>query len=318
MMRKWSRIEKKGCAVFLSRVFLSPFLADQNSRLIDLSIFAYTAHRSAHMSEETERSYVNGPRGIMMSILASALIGLGLALALSFGIQDYQATLNSPIGAAPQIFIDCAGKVGGSILIFIVIFAGFLCGIATVAANSRMLYAFARDGGLPYSRVWTVLDKRSQMPVRLVWLSVLGTIILALPALGSAAALSAISGISVIGFLISYAIPILLRITIGSKTFVQSEFNLGRWSKPIGWVACVWTVFVFIIFNLPQSWPVKDMDKFNFTPAAVGFLMVFTTVTWFFSAQYWFKGPVSEIALKELDGEVALVESDIQESKEAK
>ncbi|KAG0050279.1 hypothetical protein BGZ83_004931 [Gryganskiella cystojenkinii] len=276
------------------------------------SMVGYDA--SAHMSEETDRSYVNGPRGIMMSILASALMGLGLALALSFGIQDYDATLKSPIGAGPQIFIDCAGKVGGSILIAIVIVAGFLCGVVTITANSRMLYAFARDGGLPYSHVWTVLDKRTQMPIRLVWLSVLGTIILALPSLGSAAALSVISGISIIGFLISYSIPILLRITIGSKTFVQREFNLGRWSKPIGWVACIWTVFVFIILNLPQSWPVKDMDTFNFTPAAVGFLIIFTTVTWFFSAQYWFKGPVSEITLKELDGEGSLA-SDEQEAK---
>ncbi|KAF9963813.1 hypothetical protein BGZ65_010877 [Modicella reniformis] len=265
------------------------------------SMLGYDA--SAHMSEETEKSYVNGPRGILMSIFASVMIGLGLALALTFGIQDYEATLNSGF-AAPQIFLDCAGKSGGSVLIFIIIFAGFLCGVATVAANSRMLYAFARDGGLPFSSYWTVLNKRTQMPLRLVWLSVIVIIILALPSLGSEATLSAISGISIIGFTTSYAIPILLRITVGADTFVQHEFNLGRFSKPIGWIACIWTAFIFIIFNLPQKWPVDDMEKFNFTPAAVGFLLVFTTVSWFVSARHWFKGPISEIALQELDGVV--------------
>ncbi|KAF9962406.1 hypothetical protein BGZ72_006228 [Mortierella alpina] len=266
------------------------------------SMLGYDA--SAHMSEETEKSYVNGPRGILMSIFASVLIGLGLALALTFGIQDYDATLASTFGAAPQIFLDCAGKKGGSVLIFLIVFAGFLCGIATVAANSRMLYAFARDGGLPFSPFWTVLNKRTQMPLRLVWLSVVVIILLALPAIGSTATLSAISGISIIGFTVSYAIPILLRITVGSSTFVQHEFNLGRYSKPIGWVACIWTAFIFVIFNLPQSWPVSNVDTFNFTPAAVGFLLVFTTSTWFLSARHWFKGPVSEIALLELDGVV--------------
>ncbi|KAG0035018.1 hypothetical protein BGZ81_001528 [Podila clonocystis] len=264
------------------------------------SMLGYDA--SAHMSEETEKSYVNGPRGILMSIFASVMIGLCLALALTFGIQDYDATIASPIGAAQQIFIDTAGKTGGSILIFIIVFAGFLCGIATVAANSRMLYAFARDGGLPFSPFWTVLNKRTGMPLRLVWLSVVVIIILALPSLGSTATLSAISGISIIGFTVSYAIPILLRITVGAETFVQHEFNLGRFSKPIGWVACIWTAFIFIIFNLPQSWPVEDINTFNFTPAAVGFLLVFTTSTWFLSARHWFKGPISEIALQELDG----------------
>ncbi|KAI7826101.1 amino acid/polyamine transporter I [Gamsiella multidivaricata] len=264
------------------------------------SMLGYDA--SAHMSEETHKSYVNGPRGILMSILASFLIGLGLALALSFGIQDYDNTVASAFGAAPQIFLDCAGKTGGSILIFLIVFAGFLCGVATVASNSRMLYAFSRDGGLPFSPFWTVLNKRTQMPLRLVWLSVVVVIILALPSLGSTATLSAISGISIIGFTTSYAIPILLRITVGSSTFVQREFNLGRYSKPIGWVAVIWTAFIFVIFNLPQSWPVSNVDTFNFTPAAVGFLLVFTTLSWSFSARKWFKGPISEIALQELDG----------------
>ncbi|KAG0248809.1 hypothetical protein BG011_009880 [Mortierella polycephala] len=140
------------------------------------------------------------------------------------------------------------------------------------------------------------------MPLRLVWLSVVVVIILALPSLGSSATLSAISGISIIGFTTSYAIPILLRITVGAPNFVQREFNLGRFSKPIGWVACIWTAFIFCIFNIPQSWPVSDMEVFNFTPAAVGFLLLFTTSTWFLSARHWFKGPVSEIALQELDG----------------
>ncbi|KAF9578462.1 hypothetical protein BGW38_005719 [Lunasporangiospora selenospora] len=268
------------------------------------SMLGYDA--SAHMSEETKKSYVNGPRGILMSIFASVLIGLGLALALTFGIQDYEATFGSPLGAAQQIFLDTAGKEGGSVLIFIITFAGFLCGVATVASNSRMLYAFARDGGLPFSPYWTVLNKRTGMPLRLVWLSVIVIIILALPSLGSTATLSAISGISIIGFTVSYAIPILLRITVGASTFEQREFNLGRFSKPIGWVACIWTAFIFIIFNLPQHWPVADMETFNFTPAAVGFLLIFTTLTWFLSARKWFKGPISEIALQELDGKVTV------------
>ncbi|KAF9918189.1 hypothetical protein BX616_009993 [Lobosporangium transversale] len=276
------------------------------------SMLGYDA--SAHMSEETEKSYVNGPRGILMSIFASVMIGLGLALALTFGIQNYEDTFNSVSGAAPQIFLDCAGRKGGSVLIFIIVFAGFLCGVATVASNSRMLYAFARDGGLPFSSYWVVLNKRTQMPLRLVWLSVIVIIILALPSLGSTATLSAISGISIIGFTTSYAIPILLRITVGSSTFVQREFNLGRFSKPIGWIACIWTAFIFVIFNLPQKWPVNNMNEFNFTPAAVGFLLVFTTLTWFLSARHWFKGPVSEIALQELDG---IVPANLDEKREA-
>ena len=42
-----------------------------------------------------------------------------------------------------------------------------------------------------------------------------------------------------IGFQLSYAMPILLRLTSAKDTFVQTPtFSLGRLSRPIGWPAC--------------------------------------------------------------------------------
>ncbi|KAJ3282533.1 hypothetical protein HK104_010841 [Borealophlyctis nickersoniae] len=251
---------------------------------------------SAHMSEETQQSYINGPRGIILSVIASIVMGWALILGLLFSIQDYDGTV---AGGAQQLFVDCAGNAGGSFLIMIIVAAGWCCGIATIAANSRMFYAFARDGGLPYSAFWSKVDSRTGMPIRLVWLSALLVIILAIPSMFSLAALSAVSGISIIGFLVSYAIPIFLRVTIGAKTFVQSEFNCGRWTPVLGWIGVIWTALAFVVFNLPQLWPV-NADNFSYTPAAVGFLLIFAGGWWIIDARKWFKGPIMEIAEEEL------------------
>ncbi|KAJ3282574.1 hypothetical protein HK104_010828 [Borealophlyctis nickersoniae] len=204
---------------------------------------------SAHISEETHESYINGPRAIILTILTTILIGFALILGLLFSIQDYDATVS---GGAQRLFLDCAGPIGASLLILIIVVAGWCCGIATAATNARVFYALARDGGLPAAEFWAKVDERTGMPIRLVWLSTLCVIVIAIPSMFSAAALSAVSGMSIIGFLVSYAIPIFLRITVGADKFVQSEFNCGRWTPVLGWIAVIWTALAFVAFNLPQ------------------------------------------------------------------
>lgn len=56
---------------------------------------------------------------------------------------------------------------------------------------------------------------------------------------------------TVVGFYISYAIPILLRITYGHKTFKPGPFNLGRFSRPIGAVAVLWSLFASVVLLFP-------------------------------------------------------------------
>ncbi|TPX61376.1 hypothetical protein SpCBS45565_g07288 [Spizellomyces sp. 'palustris'] len=248
---------------------------------------------SAHMSEETQDSYINGPRGIVYTIIAAVVMGWALILGLNFNVDDIEAAIASG-NAAAYVFTQSAGTNGGLFLLSIVVSAGWCCGIGTLAANSRMFYAFARDGGLPYSKFWVGLDERSGMPIRLVWLSALLVCILAIPSMFSLSALSAVSGISIIGFTVSYAIPVFLRITIGRKDFVQSEFNLGRWSYLLGGLGCAWTALAFVLFNLPQAWPVKA-SELNYTPVAVGFMLAFAGGWWALDARRWFKGPTADI-----------------------
>ena len=44
--------------------------------------------------------------------------------------------------------------------------AMFFCGTFSVTSNSRMMYAFARDGAIPGARFFHKVDKKTQSPVR--------------------------------------------------------------------------------------------------------------------------------------------------------
>ncbi len=256
-----------------------------------LAQYTFTGYdASAHMTEETENAATAAPWGIVMSIVVSLIAGWVLLLGVTFAIQDYNAELNSATGVPPaQIFIDALGRTGGLLLLLIVIGAQFFCGMSSVTANSRMIYAFSRDGALPGSKFWHRINKRTRTPTNSIWLAVAGAGLLALPSIWNNAAYVAVTSISVIGLYIAYALPIFLRLRAGDA-FVRGPWHLGRWSRPIGVVATLWVAFITILFVLPTASPITATN-FNYSIVAVGVVVLLAGGWWLASARNWFVGP---------------------------
>ncbi|WP_031167580.1 amino acid permease [Streptomyces durhamensis] len=235
---------------------------------------------SAHLSEETAQASVAAARGIVRSIWASWIAGFVLLAGLTFAIQDYDATRTTATGVPPaQILLDGLGTGGASALLLVVIIAQLFCGNAEVAAASRMLFAFSRDGALPGSHLWRKVSSRTQTPVAAVWLAVVVAGVLALPSLYSATAYNAVTAINVIGITPAYAIPVLLRLRAGDR-FRPGPWHLGRWSRPVGWIAVIWVACVTVLFCLPQTSPVT-VDTMNYASVALAVVLVLASVWWY-------------------------------------
>ena len=273
-----------------------------------LAQYTFTGYdASAHMTEETNNAATAGPRGIVMSILVSLGAGWVLLIGLTFAIQSYDGALASETGVPPaQIFIDATSETTGKLLLVIVVGAQFFCGMSSVTANSRMVYAFARDGALPASNTWHRLNKRTRTPTNAIWLAAVGAFLLGLPYLWNTTAYAAVTSIAVIGLYIAYVLPTLLRLLQGDR-FQPGPWNLGRWSKPIGWVAVAWVAFISVLFMLPQVSPVTR-TSFNYTPVAVLVVVGFAGIWWLVSAKNWFTGPKVQGSAEEL----AAIEADLE------
>ncbi|ETW76750.1 putative amino acid transporter [Heterobasidion irregulare TC 32-1] len=249
---------------------------------------------SAHMTEETHNAAMAGSIGIVMAIGVSAVLGWFLLLGLLFSMQDYDATVGTATGQpVTQIFLDTVGEKGAIVLMVIVIGAMFFCGTFSVTSNSRMMYAFARDGGIPGHKFFHSVDKRWRSPVRTVWLACTLSFLLGLPSLGSSVAFSAATSIATIGLYISYAIPIALRV-IYHDQFVRGPFHLGVFSFPVAITAVTWIAFISIVFILPELNPVNS-QTLNYAIVAVGIVLAYSLGFWFLSARKWFTGPVKQI-----------------------
>jgi amino acid permease (GABA permease) len=263
-----------------------------------LAQYTFTGYdASAHMTEETRNAAVAGPRGIVMSILVSLVAGWVLLIGVTFAIQDYTAEATSVTPAA-QIFIDAVGTGTAAFLLVVVVGAQFFCGMASVTANSRMIYAFSRDGAMPGSSFWHRINKRTRTPTNSIWFAAVGAFILGVPYLWSTTAYAAVTSIATIGLYIAYGIPILLRLRAGDS-FQRGPWHLGRWSRPVGTIAVIWIGFIAILFILPQVFPITILN-FNYAIVAVGVVVLGTGASWIFSARHWFKGPRVQGSAEEL------------------
>ncbi|KAJ9610302.1 polyamine transporter tpo5 [Cladophialophora chaetospira] len=244
---------------------------------------------SAHLSEETQNASWSAPIGVLMSIGCSAVFGWFLILCLLFSIQDFDATAVPDAGnPVLQILVDVFGKDSAIVLFVLIIVCVWHCGLFSLTSNSRMMFSFARDGGIPH--FFHKVDARFRAPIRTIWLAAFLAFLLAVPSVGSIVAFQAATSIATIGLYISYGLPILIGM-VNPEGFIHGPFNLRWFSRPVALIACLWIAFITIIFCLPELNPV-DSQSLNYTPVAVGIIAFWCMASWFLWAKRWFKGPI--------------------------
>ena len=180
------------------------------------------------------------------------------------------------------------GESLGIWLLFICVVAQFFCGMASVTANSRMAYAFSRDGALPGSQIWRKVNATTGTPTNSVWLCVACSTLLVVPSLWNTTAYLAATSIAVIGLYISYVTPVLLRRL--RPDFQVGPWNLGKWSALVGWTAIIWVGVICVLFVLPTASPI-EAKTFNYTIVAVAAVLGGAAIWWFAGARKWFTGP---------------------------
>ncbi|WP_414450833.1 amino acid permease [Burkholderia sp. 22PA0099] len=206
--------------------------------LSGLLLTAYTItgfDASAHTSEETRDASRNVPRGIIGSVFWSTTFGYvmvcsfvlvmpNVADAVKQGTGFFQAIL-APIPTPLRLVIE--------LLMF---FINYVCGLAAVTSTSRMMYAFARDGGLPGSKWLRRVNALHRTPGTAIWVSAILAILITL----YGDAFSVLSAGSAVFLFISYAMPIAAGIFAEGRTWTQKgPFQLGWLSKPFAVAAVI-------------------------------------------------------------------------------
>jgi len=184
--------------------------------------------------------------------------------------------------------LEGALGVLGRALVWMVLGAMWFCGLSSVTSNSRMLYAFARDGGPPGSSWLARVSPRFRTPAAAVWVSVLAALGVAL----WSEAYTAMVALSTLALCASYALPIALglRARRSGAWRHRGPFDLGRFSTVANLLALGWTAVMTVLFVLPPNL----LAGYTFAAA-----LLTIALAWGLFARHRFRGPRVQLVEEE-------------------
>jgi amino acid transporter len=281
--------------------------------------WTYTGYdASAHVAEETVGARVASAWGIFLSVAVSAVVGFVFLFALTTHLPSLatlfpaELTDDNLAGASQYYFgggvavIEILkynlGQLGDVLAAGIAIAMAF-CGLSSVASAGRMLFAFSRDDGLPGAGWLKKVSHRYRTPansliaiVVISWLFSVAAFIV-----GTGTAIVIITAISTIFLYAAYGVVIYLGATT-TDWLKERVWSLGRFSKPVAWLAILWIVILMVLFSFPTSgnisWP--------FMAATVLLLVVY----YFGWARSRFQGP----KVMGAEGELTEIEREFQDA----
>jgi amino acid transporter len=252
---------------------------------------------SAHTSEETHNARVAVPRGMIHSVLWSLVFGLAMAVSFLLASPDLAATAKDGASAWFNLFnnLPAPGWLKALMAIAIVV-ANFICALAGLTSTSRMIFAFARDGGLPGSSLWKTVSPTWRTPVAAIWL---GAVLSVCATLYSPAFAALAAGCALFLY-VSYSMPVAAGLLAEGKSWTEfGPFRLGVWSKPF---AIVTILGVFVLMYAGIQPPFDILINY-----AIG-LIVLLLVLWFAVESRRFKGPPLGAEIGKRQAEIAAAE----------
>jgi amino acid transporter len=234
---------------------------------------------SAHAAEETVGAARHVPRGIVQSVLISGVFGWAMLCAVVLAMRDLPTVAEKGDKGFMFTLADVLPGwlslgLGGGIVI-----AQYLCGLATITSGSRMAFAFARDGGLPWSHWVRHVSPRFRTPPVAIWgLAIAGVLFTVYSPV-----YSTIAAVCVIFLYVSYVLPTAIGLAAYGRWWKDmGPWHLGQWFRPLAVVSVIGCAGLIVIGMQPPN----DKAAYVLVGALIALAML-----WFTVARKKFPGP---------------------------
>ncbi|KAL8766223.1 MAG: hypothetical protein Q9209_006937 [Squamulea sp. 1 TL-2023] len=280
------------------------------------------ADAATHMAEEIESASTVIPRSMLASIALNGSLGFAIVTATLFCLGDEQEAIHSPTGFPfIQVFMNATGsKAGANAMVCrcskwqmkeedysaspayywqtsIIITAQIFAAVGYLATASRMLWAFAREQGLPGSSVLARVEPHTLLPLYSIGLSTIISLSLALINIGSTKAFNALTSLVVAAFYSSFgmAAAVLLHRKLSTKSpqLLYGPFTMGRAGVPITVLALLFSILGTFFSFWPPTAEV-DAVAMNWSIAVFGGVLLFSLLFWVLHGRTVYTGPIWE------------------------
>jgi len=262
-----------------------------------LPLFTLTgADASAHTAEETQNAATNVPRGIVSSVFWAAAAWV-LSCAFIIAIPDMGQAAKEGWNVFFWV-MDSLVPAPLKITIYLILLAAqLLCDLATVTSVSRMIFAFARDGGLPLSSRLKAVSVRFRTPATAIWTGA----VLAVAFTAYADAYSTVVSVTSIILYLSYAMPIAAGLFAYRRRWTtMGPWTIGPWFPVVAVLCIVVAAGIFYIGVQPPN------------ALALNVMLAIFAVTlalWFIVERKRFKGPPIGSALQQKQADIVALQT---------
>ncbi|KAL2424387.1 Choline transport protein [Exophiala dermatitidis] len=253
-----------------------------------------------HMSEEAYDAPKNVPRAMIWSVVINGTAAFAYILTILYAITDTDAVFETPTGyPIIAVFLQATNSQKGATAMMTAVVLVFTMNLfGCMASVSRLIWAFARDKGLPCSRVFSHITPWNKCPTNSVLAIFAAVSLLSLINIGSTTAFNALISLTTLGFYFSYAIPTVMfairRFSVDNPISF-GPWTMGRFGLSVNIASLVFCLFLIIFLPFPPILPVTSQNMNYASPVFIG-VMVIAAVNYFVRARKRFHGPIKEVA----------------------
>ena len=220
------------------------------------------------------------PKGILRSVYLSGLFGWVMVCSFVLAMPSVNQAAKQGENVFAWLMKQVLPGTFGNVLWIGIVLANYLCGLACITSTSRMTYAFARDGGLPFSNSLRAVSQQRRSPVAAIW-TVAALIILSML---YAPAYSTLTTAGVIFLYISYVMPT----TAGFFSYGRSWTRMGPFTlkEPTFKTLAVISVFGVLVLVWIGVQPPNQKALFVTLSA-----IVLLVAGWWLGVRKVFRGP---------------------------
>ncbi|KAE8380752.1 amino acid/polyamine transporter I [Aspergillus bertholletiae] len=234
---------------------------------------------SGHVAEETKNASITAARGIFWSTVVSGIGGLATIILFLFCAPDPDTLFSF---GSPQPFVPLyavvLGKGGHIFMNVICIVALWLNTAIAIVAASRLVFAVARDGVLPFSSwVSKVHNGQPRNAVIVVWVV---AALITCTLLPSDVAFTSLVSAAGVPSAAAYGLICLARLLCTPKRFPKPQWSLGKWSKPFQFIGVFWNGWVVAVLFSPYAFPVTGANL-NYAPIIMAGVTIFAIISYF-------------------------------------
>lgn len=269
----------------------------------DILMVAYLSHSfstvdgATHVAEEIPRPGINIPRAMLLSMLIGFLTSVFFSAAILFSCSDFVAIIEAKLPIYEAYLQAIRSPVAAAFLSSWIILLFFGATLGLITTSGRIIWAFSRDNGMPFSHIFREVHQRLKVPANANVLTCFFCLAYGCIYIGSSVAFNTFISSSVLFMNLSYAIPQgLLLAGDRNRLLPKRGFYLGN----IFGIFCnvfsvAWVSLYLILFCFPLYLP-ADSTNMNYVSVVVFATFLILMLLWYIGGKKGtFVGPQVDV-----------------------